>query len=103
IVFRLYRNRQGLTKGRKGKKPRKPDPNHRTRPELAVEMICLVAGWFPGRKLLVTGDSAYGGQSVLKKLPPNVELISHVHPKGVLYEPATKTKSKQGGRPRKKG
>lgn len=104
IAFRLYRNRQGLTKGHKGKKKRrKPDPNHRTRPELAVELICLVAGWFPGRKLLVTGDSAYGGQSVLKKLPENVELISHVHPKGVLYEPATEEKSKNGGRPRKKG
>lgn len=103
IGFRLYRNRQGLTKGRKGKRPRKPDPNHRTRPELAVELICLVASWFPERKLLVSGDSAYGGQSVLKKLPPNVELVSRVHPKGVLYEAAKNTKSKNGGRPRKKG
>lgn len=64
IAFRLYRNRQGLTKGRKKKtevgqkKVRKSDPNHRTRPELAVELICLVASWFPERKLLVTGDSA---------------------------------------------
>jgi hypothetical protein len=104
IAFRLYRNRQGLTKGRKGKKPRKADPSHRTRPELAVELICLAASWFPGRKLLVCGDSAYGGQSVLKKLPPNVELISRVHPKGALYEAAPESKkSEKGGRPRKKG
>lgn len=103
IAFRLYRNRQGLTKGRKGGKPRQPDPNHRTRPELAVELICLVASWFPHRKLLVTGDSAYGGKSVLKKLPENVELISHVHPKGVLYEPAPTPLPGKGGRPRKKG
>jgi len=103
IAFRLYRNRQGLTKGRKGKKPRKPDPNHRTRPELAVELICLVASWFPERKLLVTGDSAYGGKSVLKKLPKNVDLISHVHPKGALYEPAPTPLPGKGGRPRKKG
>ena len=68
IAFRLYRNRQGVTKGkkrkqRKGKQPKrqKHDPNHRTRPELAVELISLVASWFPVRKLLVTGDSAYGG------------------------------------------
>ena len=91
IAVRLYRNRQGVTKGKK-KQKRKPqkkaDPNHRTRPELAVELISLVASWFPTRKLLVTGDSAYGGQSVLQKLPSNVELISHVHPEGVLYEPA---------------
>ena len=50
IAFRLYRNRQGVTKGkkqkqRKGKQPKrqKHDPNHRTRPELAVELISLVA------------------------------------------------------------
>src|SRR5271157_6063141 len=47
IACRLYRNRQGLTKGKKkakGKKKQpKRDPNHRTRPELAVELISLVA------------------------------------------------------------
>ena len=57
VLFRLYRNRQGLTKGRKGHKP-PPDPNHRTRPQLALEMIQLFAAWFPDRELLVTGDSA---------------------------------------------
>jgi hypothetical protein len=106
IAFRLYRNRQGLTKGRKGKqqaKLRRRDPNHRTRPELAVELISLVSSWFPDRQFLVTGDSAYGGRSVLKKLPGNVDLISHVHPKGALYEPAPTTAPGQNGRPRKKG
>jgi hypothetical protein len=109
IAFRLYRNRQGLTKGKKkaaGKKKQpKRDPNHRTRPELAVELISLVASWFPERKLIISGDSAYGGASVLQKLPANVDLISHVHPKGALYEPAPApmpgTKGK--GAPRKKG
>lgn len=109
IAFRLYRNRQGLTKGKrkaKGKK-RQPnrDPHHRTRPELAVELISLAASWFPGRKLVVSGDSAYGGASVLQKLPANVELISHVHPKGALYEPAPVPLpgKKAKGAPRKKG
>ena len=106
IAFRLYRNRQGLTKGKKTKakksKQRKPDPNHRTRPELAVELLCLVANWFPQRKLLVSGDSAYGGASVLRKLPANVELISHVHPKGALYEPAPPpVPGKRGAHPKK--
>ncbi len=108
VAARLYRNRQGLTKGKKGqakaKKP-KADPNHRTRPELALELIKLAASWFPNDTIIVTGDSAYGGKSVLSHLPKNVHLISHVHPKGALYEPAPKpdpnTKSK--GRPRKKG
>jgi hypothetical protein len=104
LAFRLYRNRQGLTKGKKKAKKapkRRHDPNHRTRPELAVELISLGAGWFPERQLLVSGDSAYGGASVLQKLPANVDLISHVHPKGALYEPAPAPSGK--GRPAKKG
>jgi SRSO17 transposase len=113
VAFRLYKNRQGLTKGKKsakkGKKsqrkpPRpKPDPNHRTRPELALELIRLVAGWFPDEEIIITGDSAYGGKSLLSYLPPNVHLISHVHPKGALYEPAPPKEEKTRGPARKKG
>lgn len=107
IGYRLYRNRQGVTKGKKkkAKKQNQPkrDPNHRTRPELAVELISLVASWFPERTLLVSGDSAYGGQSVLRKLPANVQLLSHVHPKGALYEPAPPPAANQKGRHPKKG
>jgi len=112
LAFRLYRNRQGLTKGKKkvkrfqkAGKPQKPrrDPNHRTRPELAVELLTLVAGWFPERQLLVSGDSAYGGASVLQPLAANMDLISRVHPQGVLYEPAAAAGPQSMGRPRKKG
>jgi len=108
IAFRLYRNRQGVTKGKKKQKaakaPRpKRDPSHRTRPQLAIELISLVAGWFPHREFIVSGDSAYGGRSVLSKLPPNVHLISHVHPKGGMYDPAPTPKPGQKGRHRKKG
>lgn len=103
LLFRLYRNRQGLVKGRKGKKPVPRDATHRTRPELAVEMIALFSQWFPERQILVSGDSAYGGRSVLLKLPRNVELISHVHPKGAMYEPAPPRRAGQRGAGRKKG
>jgi hypothetical protein len=106
ILTRLYRNRQGLTKGKKNKgktrKP-KPDPNHRTRPQLAVDLISRVASWFPDDELLVSGDSAYGGQSVLSHLPTNVHLISHVHPQGALYAPPPPRPHKAKGAPRKKG
>lgn len=102
IAFRLYRNRQGLTKGRKGQKAA-PNPNHRTRPELALALIRLVSAWFPDRQLLVSGDSAYGGKSVLRHLPANVDLISHVHPKGALYAPAPPRRKGQKGAGRKKG
>jgi hypothetical protein len=79
--------------------------DHRTRPQLAIELISLAATWFPERELLVTGDSAYGGKSVLSKLPPNVHLISHVHCKGALYAPPPPpdTGKKRRGPPRKKG
>jgi hypothetical protein len=115
IAFRLYKNRQGLTKGKKkqpatpenkqakAKAKAKADPNHRTRPQLLVELITLVAQWFPDRRLVVTGDSAYGGKSVLQKLPANVDLISHVHPKGALYAPPPPRRLGQKGAARKKG
>ena len=124
IAERLYKNLQGLTKGKKKltsansatpsqrkTKKTKPPADHRTRPQLAVELIVLAASWFPERDILVSGDSAYGGQSVLKKLPANVHLISHVHCKGALYQPlppANQDSTMLGpkerrGRPRKKG
>jgi hypothetical protein len=122
IAARLYINRQGLTKGkeRKGKSSRAPtkanakttgnaktkakaDPHHRTRPELGLELINLAARWFPNDEIIVLGDSAYGGRSVLSHLPPKVQLISRVHPKAALYKPAPPKAEKTPGRPRKKG
>jgi hypothetical protein len=108
VAERLYRNRQGLTKGKKkdankAKKAKAP-ADHRTRPQLAIELISLAATWFPERDILVTGDSAYGGKSVLSHLPANVHLISHVHCKGALYAPPPPpTSEKRKGAPRKKG
>ncbi len=55
-------------------------------------MLQAVASWLPDREFIVTSHSAYGGASVLQKLPANIDLISHVHPKGGLYEPAPKPK-----------
>jgi DDE superfamily endonuclease len=116
IASRLYINRQGLTKGKKSqekssksktapkaKTKTAPNPDHRTRPELALELINLVARWFPDVEILILGDSAYGGQSILSHLPANVHLISRVHPKAALYEPAPPKAPKTKGRPRKKG
>jgi hypothetical protein len=70
---------------------------------LALELIQLVAKWFPNDEVMISGDSAYGGQSILSKLPQKVHLISHVHPKGALYEPAPAKHEKTKGRARKKG
>jgi hypothetical protein len=108
VGMRLYRNRQGLTKGKaknqdKNGKKRPADPNHRTRPELAVELIRQFAARFSGRKVVVSGDSAYGGKSVLQHLPENIDLISRVASNAALYEPAPPPRPKQKGAPRKKG
>lgn len=104
IAVRLYRNRQGLTKGKKkNAKPAKAPRDHRTRPQLAVELLHLAAAWFPNDAIVVSGDSAYGGKSVLSHLPDNVHLISHVHPKGALYAPPPPPTKGRKGPPRKKG
>jgi hypothetical protein len=121
LVFCLYRNWQGSRKGRgqtaaqekltpqernrlkrKEARLRAADPTHQTRPALSIKAISLLSEWFPDRQFLVTADSGFGGKSVLSKLPANVDLISQVHPTGVLYEPAPPRTGK-GGRPARKG
>src|SRR4051794_41582108 len=62
-----------------------------------------MARWFPNEEIIVTGDSAYGGESILRHLPSNVHLISHVHPKGALYQPAPPKAAKTRRPARKKG
>jgi hypothetical protein len=121
LVFRLYVNRQGLTKGKKGqsrpkkrsrgdgqaarpprKKWRPTNPHHRTRPQLMVELLTLLAEWFPQRQFVACVDTGYAGKSVLRHLPANVDLISQVHPQGVLYAPPPSPTGQRGAR-RKKG
>ena len=78
------------------------NPDDRTRPELARELIELAAQSFPNDEIILTRDSSYGGKSILSYLPPNVHLISHVHPKGALYERAPIEKERgRGARGRK--
>ena len=111
VGLRLYRNHQGLTKGKtkdkgkgKGAKRKRPvDPDHRTRPELAVELIEHFAKLFPERRIVVSGDSAYGGKSVLRHLPANVDLISRVASNAAIYEPAPPRRPDPKGASRKKG
>src|SRR5205823_2339882 len=86
----------------KKKKWRPANPNHRTRPQLLMEMLALVAGWFPQRQFVACVDTGYAGKSVLRHLPANVDLISQVHPQGVLYAPPPPPTGKRGAR-RKKG
>ncbi len=92
ILFRLYRSKQTVTK-RGGV--------HRTRPELAVEMLQRLCGRHPARRFHLLGDSAYSGKSVVKHLPINCDFTGRLHLDARLYEEAPPYSG--SGRPRVKG
>lgn len=109
LLVRLYRRRKNskLAPGRGGKLERKQigqatDKQYRTRPQLALEMIQMVAGWAGQRKLRVLGDSAYAGGSISRQLPANAELISRMTMKAALFQPPPAPTAGRGRR-RKKG
>ncbi len=93
ILVRLYRKKRKnkLAPGRRGKWERKQTgqaspKQYRTRPQLALEMIQIVAGWVPDRLLHVTADSEYGGRAISRHLPANAHLISRMTMKAALYD-----------------
>jgi hypothetical protein len=108
VLVRLYRKRKKskLAPGRDGKPEKKQtgqatEKQYRTRPQLAREMIQVVAGWLGPRKLRVLGDSEYAGGTISRHLPANAELISRMHMKAALFEPPPAGAGR--GRRRKKG
>ena len=60
---------------------------HKTKPQLAREMVELVASWLPGRRLVVLADRAYAGKALLKGLPDGVAAIGPIHKKAALTLP----------------
>src|SRR3954469_1223191 len=60
---------------------------HRTKPQLAREMVDLAASWLPGRKLAVLADSAYLGKHLLKGPPAGTAAIGPIHKKAKLTRP----------------
>jgi hypothetical protein len=94
ILFRLYLNHKAATRWRRA---------YRTRPELAVELLELLCNRFPALRFHAYADSAYGGQSVLARLPDNCDLTSRLPLDARLYEaPPVRTPGTRG-RPRKRG
>lgn len=76
VLWRLY-----------AKKDKTKAAGHRTKPQLAREMVDVVASWLPGRRLVVVGDSAYLGKHLLKGLPDNVAAVGPIHWKAALTRP----------------
>lgn len=99
FAFRLY-----VTKNRpKSQRWVGPERPYRTRPELAVEILEMIAQWHPGRRFALVGDSAYGGGSVVKNLPENFDLTSRTVMDAQLFAPPPPRRRGGMGRPRRKG
>ena len=95
ILFRLYVPKKTADKKRLP---------YYTKPQLAVQMLRLLCGRLENRQFHAIGDSTYGGKSVLCKLPVNCGLTSRLKMDARLYDaPPPRTKSRKGGRPRKRG
>jgi hypothetical protein len=75
ILWRVY-EKQGS----------KPKNKHRTKSQLAAEMVAVLAEWLPQRKILVLGDSAYIGKHLVRQRPANVDALGPIHWKAALYE-----------------
>jgi len=94
VLFRLYLNHKAAARWRLA---------HRTRPQLAVEVLHLLCARFPHQRFHAYADSAYGGQSVLAHLPDNCDLTSRLPLEARLYEPPPERRPGTPGRPRKRG
>jgi SRSO17 transposase len=76
---------------------------YKTKPQLAVEMLQPLCSRFENRRFHAVGDAAYGGKSVLLNLPANCDLTSRLKMDARLYDAPARSKSRKGGRPRKRG
>lgn len=94
ILFRLYLNKKSALQHRRV---------YRTRPELAVEMLHVLCNYRKNRRFHAIADSAYGGQSVLCRLPANCDLTSRLVKDARLYGPRPERIRGTNGRPRKRG
>jgi DDE superfamily endonuclease len=74
LLWRVYEKRGGRSKA-----------DHRTKPRLAADMIGVLAGWLPGRQLLVVADGAYISKGLLHDRPANVEAIGPLCWKAALW------------------
>jgi hypothetical protein len=82
------------------KKGAKSRQEHRTKNQLAAEMIAVVAAWFPERQFLVVADSAYIGKHLLKGRAANVQMLGPICWKAALYqaEPNPRRGQRHGAR-----
>ena len=73
LLWRVYEKRGTKTKA-----------EHRTKGDLAAELIRVLAGWLPGREIVVVADSAYMAQGMLTDRPATVNAVGPVCWKAAL-------------------
>ncbi|WP_337174673.1 transposase [Paludisphaera sp.] len=77
---------------------------HRTPAQQAIRLVRLMLHWFPRRRFVFVGDSAYGAHELARFADRNRErltLVSKLHPEANLFEPPPPYDGL--GRPRVKG
>lgn len=77
---------------------------HRTPAQRAIQLLRLMLHWFPGRRLVFVGDSAYGTHELARfchRHRGRLTLVSKFHPEANLFEPPPPYDGH--GRPRVKG
>lgn len=94
ILFRLYLNHNASKRWRRA---------HRTRPQLAVELLDVLCNAHPERRFHAVVDAGYSGESVLGHLPCNCDLTSRLPMEARLYAAPEPRQPGRAGRPRKRG
>lgn len=94
VLFRLYRSKAlCAAEGR----------IYQNCPELAAELIALLARAFPERRFVVVGDGAYTNSKLIKGRPNNVTIVGRSRLDAALYSPPPPYRRGQLGRPRVRG
>ncbi|MCA1701546.1 MAG: transposase, partial [Actinobacteria bacterium] len=95
VLFRLWRpKRKQIAKG-------KPDPERPSKPQLAREMVDLLAARLTGRTIHTVGDAAYA-TSAARGLPASVTVTSRLRSNAALFARKPPRTGKRG-QPRKWG
>ncbi len=96
VMFRLWQPRR-----EQFAKAAKPDPERPGKPQLAREMVDLLAARLPDRKINVVGDAAYATEA-WRALPSRVTITSRLRSNAAIYA-RTPPRTGKKGRPRKWG
>jgi hypothetical protein len=75
VLFRLYRTQKDNKRHRR---------RHRSKPELAREMLEMLLGWVGDRRVRVTMDGAYANKPVLRGLTEKLTAVGALHPRAAL-------------------